>query len=68
MSDAKPPEERDLEGIAPVTSHTSHIGQVDDGKEHHDAVFGDMGEDGPNYRSVRTTVTCEHGYWLIPFR
>lgn len=51
MSETKHTETPDLEDIAPAVSH---VGQVDDVKRQHDDVFGDLSEDGPNYRNVRT--------------
>lgn len=37
--------------LAPVPSH---LGEIEEGAAH-DAVFGEITEDGPNYRAVRLT-------------
>lgn len=44
----------------PILPQSGHIGQAED---QYDAVFGDITEDGPNYRNVR--VTCIFHYKLI---
>ena len=41
-------------------TYSRNVGEVDNYDPAHDAVFGDIGEGGPNYRNV-----C-HDYHLIP--
>lgn len=46
---------KDTEGMEPVSLHVSHAieGEVQDEKAFaQDAVFGEIGGDGPNYRNV----------------
>ncbi|KAJ5161407.1 hypothetical protein N7492_006799 [Penicillium capsulatum] len=46
------PEKKD-EGLTPVPSQTEQLGQIYDSQEYsHDAVFGEITEGGPNYRSL----------------
>jgi hypothetical protein len=44
--------------LAPVPSQ---IGEIEEGAAH-DAVFGEITEDGPNYRAVRL-IPFLHGPW-----
>jgi hypothetical protein len=43
-------EKKQKDSLTPVPSH---VGQVTEGS--HDAVFGEITGDGPNYRSVRVS-------------
>lgn len=55
----------DPEGIDPTPSLRGEI--IEDRK--HDAVFGDITEDAPDYRNVRHNYTLESKYdMLTPYR
>ena len=50
-------EKKDHEAIGPMDPK---YGEMADAPGYsHDAVFGEMGEDGPNYRSVRLTSRAQ---------
>lgn len=50
------PEKKDHD-LTPVPSQTEQVGQIYESQDYsHDAVFGEITEDGPNYRSVRVSV------------
>lgn len=44
------PEKKENDGLSPVPSQ---IGHVEGQSSSHDAVFGEITEEGPNYRNVR---------------
>jgi hypothetical protein len=53
LSYTKMPEKKDCDDLPPVPSQ---VGQVlEDQYYENDAVFGEITEEGPNYRSVRMT-------------
>lgn len=35
---------------------SNHVGEIRDFDPGHDAVFGELGDDGPDYRAVRSQV------------
>jgi hypothetical protein len=47
--------ERGMSDLSPVHSGEK-MGNVEESPETHDAVFGQITKDGPNYRSVRVTL------------
>lgn len=53
MADTKPKTPEDLEAPSPMDHVPSQLGEVLKGDQtHHDAVFGEITEGGPNYRNV----------------
>lgn len=61
-------EKKDPEGLAPVASQPGQAGQVYDTQAYsHDAVFGEITEDGPNYRSVRDNFSSFHFFNFLSF-
>lgn len=54
---------KDEHQLSPVNSQ---FGQVTEGQNFtHDAVFGEISEDGPNYRNVRTFRHQAYEYMCI---
>lgn len=53
---SKPKYEDEFEDIAPAPSQVGEILDTKDTRDH-DAVFGGITEDGPNYRNVRVFRT-----------
>lgn len=55
MTDMKSKFPDDLEAPRPMEESPSQLGEIiKDESTPHDAVFGELSEDGPNYRNVRS--------------
>ena len=55
-------EKKQEESITPIPSN---VGQVEEGS--HDAVFGEITGDGPNYRSVRAFLLMAWESFVLTF-
>lgn len=56
MYQESPPKFDEKDGGQLNPTYSRNVGEVENLDPHHDAVFGDIGEGGPNYRNVRDSL------------
>lgn len=60
MGESKDKIAQDLETAGPIENESSQIGEIlKASNPNHDAVFGEIIEDGPNYRNVGSLIDPE---------
>ena len=56
MYQESPPKFDEKDGGQLNPTYSRNVGEVENLDPHHDVVFGDIGEGGPNYRNVRESL------------